>query len=73
MFGDICFVDCNNDGVIDWGDNIVDNLGDKKIIGNSILCYYYGINLGVDWKGFDLGIFFQGVGKCDFYLLGILF
>ena len=35
MPGDIRFVDRNNDGVIDWGDNTVDNPGDKKIIGNS--------------------------------------
>lgn len=30
MPGDIRFVDRNNDGVIDWGDNTVDNPGDKK-------------------------------------------
>ena len=63
MPGDIRFVDRNNDGVIDWGDNTVDNPGDKKIIGNSTPRYHYGINLGADWKGFDLGIFFQGVGQ----------
>ena len=57
MPGDIRFVDRNNDGVIDWGDNTVDNPGDKKIIGNSTPRYHYGINLGADWKGFDLGIF----------------
>ncbi len=68
MPGDIRFVDRNNDGVIDWGDNTVDNPGDKKIIGNSTPRYHYGINLGADWKGFDLGIFFQGVGKRDLYL-----
>lgn len=73
MPGDIRFVDRNNDGVIDWGDNTVDNPGDKKIIGNSTPRYHYGINLGADWKGFDLGIFFQGVGKRDLYLPGTSF
>ena len=53
--------------------NNVFNPGDKKIIGNSTPRYHYGINLGADWKGFDLGIFFQGVGKRDLYLPGTSF
>lgn len=66
--GDIRFKNLNDDNVIDDGDNTVDNPGDRKIIGNSTPRYHYGINLGADWKGFDLGIFFQGVGKRDLYL-----
>jgi len=66
--GDIRFTDINNDNVIDWGDNTIYNPGDKKIIGNSTPRYHYGINLGLDWKGIDLGLFFQGVGKRDYYL-----
>ena len=66
--GDIKFIDVNKDGVVDYGDNTVGNSGDKKIIGNSSARYRYGFNLSADWKGFDLGIFFQGVGKRDILL-----
>ena len=41
---------------------------DRKIIGNNKARYRYGFNITADWKGFDLGIFFQGVGKRDMYL-----
>ena len=68
--GDIRFMDINGDGVVDYGDNTVDNPGDQKIIGNSSPRYRYGFNISVDWKGFDLGLFFQGVGKRDLYLPG---
>lgn len=39
-----------------------------KIIGNNRARYRYGFNVSADWKGFDLGIFFQGVGKRDIML-----
>lgn len=65
VFGDIRFMDIDGNGVVDYGENMVDKLGDMKIIGNNKVCYCYGFNILVDWKGFDLGIFFQGVGKCD--------
>ena len=39
-----------------------------KIIGNNKARYRYGFNISADWKGFDLGIFFQGVGKRDLML-----
>lgn len=71
--GDIRFKNLNDDNVIDDGENTVDNPGDRKIIGNSTPRYHYGINLGADWKGFDLAIFFQGVGKRDLYLPGDLY
>lgn len=71
--GDIHFADLNGDGVIDYGDNTVDNPGDRKIIGNSTARYRYGFNISADWKGFDLGVFFQGVGKRDLVLPGKLF
>ena len=34
-----------------------------KIIGNSLPRYEYGFHLGGNWKGIDLDLFFQGVGK----------
>lgn len=66
--GDIRFMDINGDGVVDYGENTVDNPGDMKIIGNNRARYRYGFNVSADWKGFDLGIFFQGVGKRDIML-----
>lgn len=71
--GDIRFKDLDENGVIDDGENTVDKPGDRKIIGNSTPRYQYGFNLGADWKGVDLSLFFQGVGKRDLYLPGDLF
>jgi TonB-linked SusC/RagA family outer membrane protein len=42
-------------------DSVVD-LNDRAFIGNTIPKYFYGLNLTADWKGFDLSIFFQGIG-----------
>lgn len=66
--GDIRFMDVNGDGIVDNGNNTVDNPGDQKIIGNNRARFRYGFNISADWKGFDLGIFFQGVGKRDIML-----
>lgn len=66
--GDIRFMDIDGNGVVDNGENTVDNPGDMKIIGNNKARYRYGFNISADWKGFDLGIFFQGVGKRDLML-----
>lgn len=66
--GDIRFIDINNDGVVDYGSNTVDDSGDKKIIGNTSPRYRYGFNITADWKGFDFGLFFQGVAKRDMYM-----
>lgn len=40
---------------------------DLKIIGNSRDRYTVGANLSMDWSGFDLSVFMQGVLKRDFY------
>ncbi len=63
--GDIRFFDINGDGVVNNGKNTVDDPGDRKIIGNNKARFRYGFNLSGDWKGVDLSIFFQGVGKRD--------
>ena len=46
---------------------------DLKIIGNSADHYSIGANLNMDWNGFDLSIFLQGVLKRDFYPHNYLF
>ena len=57
--GDIQFIDINGDGVVNNGENTLDNPGDRRIIGNSTARFNYGFNITADWKGFDLGLFFQ--------------
>ncbi len=61
--GDIKFVDQNNDGVIDGGKGTADDHGDLVVIGNTQPRYQYSLRIGGDWKGFDLDLYFQGVGK----------
>ena len=65
--GDIKLKDTNNDGKIDPGTNRVDNPGDRKIIGNEMPRFTYGINLGADWNSFFISAFFQGVGSQDWF------
>ena len=65
--GDVKFVDQNGDGVIDWGDGTPDNHGDLIKIGNTTPRYQYSLRLGGDWKGFDLDLYLQGVGKRNYW------
>ena len=62
--GDVKYVDRNNDGVIDSKD--------RYILGNAFPRYTFGFNYNVSWKGFDLGIFAQGVLKRDMAVRGEL-
>ncbi len=64
--GDIEYVDINGDGKITNGKNTVSEPGDQIIIGNSEARYLYSLGLGGSWKGLDVNMFFQGVGKRDF-------
>lgn len=47
-------------------DGIVNN-NDRTYLGKRIAGYYYGLNLGFTYGGFDLSIFFQGVGGVQKY------
>ncbi len=67
--GDIKFKDLNGDGVIDGGKGTADDHGDLKVIGNTLPRYEYSFTLGGNYKGFDLNLFFQGVGKRDMWTL----
>lgn len=71
--GDVKYEDLNNDGKIDIGKNTLDDSGDRKIIGNSTPRYSYGITAGFDYKGFDFEMFWQGIGKRDYWLGGSQF
>lgn len=71
--GDIMFTDLNGDGVINTGANTVGDPGDMKIIGNSTPRFRFGLNLGLEWKGVDFSMFWQGVAKRDLWLSGAMF
>lgn len=58
--GDIKYVDINGDGVV--------NNYDRKAIGYpDVPEIVYGFGASVRWKGFDLSVFFQGVGNVNFF------
>jgi TonB-linked SusC/RagA family outer membrane protein len=68
--GDIKFKDLNGDGKIDGGNSTATDHGDLTVIGNTQPHYMYGAQLGGNWKGFDLYVFLQGVGKRNLWGLG---
>ncbi len=70
--GDVKYKDLNGDGDIRNGNGTVDDPGDMKVIGNSTPRFLYGLRLGADWKGFDVSVFLQGVGKRDYWGSGSL-
>ena len=65
--GDIKYKDLNGDGKIDGGKGTADDHGDLKVIGNTLPRYEYSFHIGGNWKGIDLDLFFQGVGKRDMW------
>src|SRR6185437_10839855 len=70
--GDVKFKDLNGDGVIDNGSTSLSDHGDLDVIGNSNPRYEYGFRLGADYKGFDVSVFFQGVGSRQIWVNGFL-
>jgi len=54
---DLSGPDGTPDGVI--------NSYDRTVLGSNMPRYEYSMNLSADWKGFDLNLFFQGIGKKD--------
>lgn len=59
--GDIKYKDINGDGKIDSEDIVR--------IGRSMIPeIMWGYNLRAEWKGFDLGLFFQGTWNSNYYL-----
>ncbi len=43
------------------------NHGDLKVIGNATPRYEYSFRLGGAWKGFDIDLYFQGVGRRHYW------
>ena len=61
--GDARYKDVNGDGKISLYGDTPGQDGDVVNLGNLAPRYTYGMNLNLAWKRFDLGVFFQGVGK----------
>lgn len=68
--GDLKFADLNDDGYVNYGARTLEDHGDLYKMGNTSPRYHYGINLGANWNGFDATVFFQGIGKRDWYPAG---
>lgn len=60
--GDVRYVDQNNDKKIDGADRVV--------IGDPNPHYLFGVRLNGEYRGFDLSVFFQGIGKKDYIMTG---
>lgn len=72
--GDIRYVDqltidSDGDGILDASDGKI-TADDRVVVGSNIPRYTYGIDLSAEYKGFDLSVLLQGVGKRDTYLDG---
>lgn len=65
--GDVMYKDLDNNDTINAGKRLANDHGDLKKIGNTTPRYLYGIRIGGDFYGFDLDMFFQGVGKRDYW------
>lgn len=70
--GDMMYANLDDDPAITKGTS-AENPGDLCIIGNNTPRYRFGINLGAEYKGFDLSVMFQGVMKRDYWLDGMIF
>lgn len=71
--GDIMFEDLDGVAGITEGANTAEDPGDRKVIGNSTPRFRFGLDLGVEWKGIDFSMFWQGVAKRDLWLSGAMF
>lgn len=57
--GFVRYVDVNNDGKI--------STDDRTNIGNGTPKWGFGLNINIDWRGFDFNAFFQGVAGADVF------
>jgi len=64
--GDIAYRDLDGDNTITKGTWTNGDSGDYSVIGNNAPRFNYGLNAGADWKGFDMNLLLQGVGKRDY-------
>ena len=70
--GMIKYKDLNGDGAITGGSTTTEDPGDREVIGNLMPRWEYNFRVDLNWKGFDLALFFQGIGKRDSWSRGPL-
>ena len=58
--GDVKYIDQNNDGVI--------NEWDRTVIGGNKPVQFFGADFGMEWKGFEFSMLWQGVYNRDLYV-----
>jgi len=63
--GDAKYKDLNNDGNLT---EFANGEGDLVYLGNTNPRFNFGVNVRMEWKAFDLVMFFQGVGKRIMFL-----
>lgn len=61
--GDLRYANLNDDDIV--------NAEDREVLGSTIPRYTFGLNFNGRYKGFDLNLLLQGVGKVDGYLNSI--
>ena len=71
--GDVKYANQDDDPRVNIGKNTLDNHGDLKVLGNTTPRYQYSLTLGAQYKGIDLSMMFQGVGKRDLWIDGNMF
>lgn len=68
--GDAKYKDLDGDGKLSiYGDG-AEGSGDIVYLGDANPRYSFGVNLGAEYKGFDLSMFIQGIGKRTMFLEG---
>jgi hypothetical protein len=65
--GDMKFVDLDGNDTVNNGQNTLYNHGDLRKIGNSLPRYAFGFKANAGWNGFEINVFFQGIGHQDWY------
>jgi hypothetical protein len=65
--GDMKYKDLTGDGIINDGTRTINDHGDLVVIGNNSPRYNIGITAGLNWKGFDFSMFWQGIAKRNYY------
>lgn len=65
--------DLNGDNAITKGSLTVGDTGDLSVIGNTTPRFQFGLDVNMNWKNFDFRMFWQGVGKRDYYPLDYLY
>jgi hypothetical protein len=53
--------------VVNDGKNTLSDHGDLRVLGNSLPRFPFGITGAANWNGFSVSVFFQGVGRQDWY------